>query len=168
MGVLESSLAILLAVGLVTLVGTIALILVLGYVVLTGWRGFSKLSALLRIVASFLTGILVSALSMPLGSVIPIPFVPTLLVAAGMWLVLRKLTENSGVSQVENLSVDQAETIAHQTLQSRLINVALTATGAEIEGNRWKLSFQGSDSKAYEVTVDAHTGHPISWGKTAK
>jgi hypothetical protein len=163
---LQFSLGALLAVGLMLLVGAIGLVFIVGYVVLTGWLGSSRTPLLLRLIASFLLGLTVVGLAAPLGAFIPIPLLPVVLVTAGFWLLLRKLSGlSSSVAGRDKILVEQAEAIALQTLQARLPNIALTATGSRMEENGWNISFIGSNGEPYQALVDSRTGSLYNWGK---
>jgi hypothetical protein len=164
---IQFSLAAMILIGTTLLLGAIALIFISGYVALTGWRGASTMPLLLKVTATFLLGLFICAVAALLGAYIPIPILPIVIVTAAFWLIFRKLSEASQPrSAGAGVSVAQAEAIALQTLQTRLPNVALTATGAQTEADNWKLTFQGSDGNTYQATVDPQTRNIHSWGPT--
>jgi hypothetical protein len=167
-GVLQTSLGVLLTLGIGLLAGAIFLVILIGYLVLTAWHGFSRIPLIFKLLASFLAGVIVFLLAMPLGAILPIPFLPTVVVATVVWLVLRSLSHVFGSSSDLRITVDRAEEIAQQILQTHLNNVAVTSTGSTLSGRLWKVSFLGSDNQVYEVNVDSQTGATLRWGAVVK
>jgi hypothetical protein len=164
---LQSSLGMLLVFGVILMIGALVLILTVGYIALTGWRDFSSIPALLKLILAFVVGLVILGLSSPLGTIIPIPFLPTVIVAAGLWVLLRQLSGRDWLaSERYEIGVEEAEAKARQDLQTRIPNVALTAAGAQIEEGRWKLNFTGNDGSLYNVVIDARTGGTLGWGKS--
>jgi hypothetical protein len=164
---IQFSLAAMALMGSILLLGAIALIFISGYIALTAWHSSSKMPMLLRLTAAFLLGLVIFTLAAPLGALIPIPVLPIIIVTAAFWVILKKISEGSqSGSAGGGVSVAQAETIGLQALRTRMPNITLSATGAQMDANKWKLSFLGSDGKTYQATVDPHTGTIHSWGQT--
>jgi hypothetical protein len=168
LGVFQTSLGVMLTVSAGLLAGTIFVVMLIGYLVLTALRGFSRIPLIFKLLASFLAGIVIFVLSMPLGAILPIPFVPTVIVATMLWLMLRTLSRALGSSGDLAITVYRAEEIAQQILQSHLNNVAVSSAGSRLSGRVWKVNFLGSDNQAYEVNVDSRTGATLGWGAVVK
>lgn len=168
LGGIQTSLAVLVTVGIGLLAGTLCLVMVIGYLVLTGWRGFSRISMIFKLLDSFLAGVVIFLLSMPLGTILPVPFLPTVIVAVVLWLVLRRLSQGVQSSDGPGITVDRAETIAAQILQTHLNKISISSVGAKLHGKLWKVSFLGSDNQVYEVNIDSRTGATLGWGSVVK
>jgi hypothetical protein len=167
--VLQTSLGVLLTLGIGLFVGAIVLVILIGYFALTGWRGFSRVPLIFKLLTSFLAGIVIFLVAMPLGAFLPVPLLPTVIVGIVAWLALRSLTHVFGPHANLGITVDRAEEIAQQLLQTHLNSgVAVTSTGSTLSGRLWKVSFRGTDNRVYEVNVDSQTGATLGWGAVAK
>lgn len=162
---IQFSLGAIVVIAFMLLLGAIALVFISGYIAITGWYGSAKMPMLLRLTAAFLLGLVIFALAAPLGAFIPIPILPIAIVTATFWYILRKMSEAShSGGAADGVSATQAEAIGLQALRTRIRNIVLTPTGAQMVAGEWKLSFLGSDGRTYQATVDPRTGTIYSWG----
>jgi hypothetical protein len=144
------------------------LILGLGYLTLTGWRTMPPLPRLVKLGFAAALGLLALLLSRPLAIVLPLPVVPTLISALGLWILLRVLSNHVTLHPphpVASISLDTAILQARRylsTLEPLASEVELRA--ATKESNDWQIALQApASANTYHVTIHPETGEVIQW-----
>lgn len=155
-GNLFDTLRFLLIIGVVVFVLAIALVLGLGYLVLTGWRGYRRIPFALRIAFAFLIGLSVFSLAAPLGLLLPIPFASITLATIGLWGLLRSISSFTLQEEELPMSIVEAELLGSSYIASRQPSVGrLTPTGAIHGENSWTLQYSSEAGVNFEVKVDS-------------
>ena len=136
-----------------------------GYIVLTGWREQQKLPKAIRILIAFALGALAFSLSGPISSILPIPFLPTVITTILLWGMLRTISNLIPTKEAENITINAAIAAAQQIIKE----VEPTAQSTEILetkliGKSWKVSLLSNPStRKYEIEIDAENGGVTRW-----
>ncbi len=149
------ALRFLLIVGVVVFALAVALVLGLGYVVLTGWRSYRNIPFALRLAFAFLLGLTIFSLAAPLGLLVPIPFASVTAVTIGLWALLHSLS-NFASSDNLPMSITEAEILGSSYITASNPSAKnLRPAGAVYKGNQWILQYTDEGEERFEVKLDA-------------
>jgi hypothetical protein len=139
-----------------------------GYIALTGWKDHRKIPKGIRLLLAFTLGVLVFSLSGLISMILPIPFLPIVLMTIVFWGTLRGISTAFFNNQVANLQVVEAIDAAKQLIEQ----VEPNAQNVEIidstaDSKSWRVSlFSNNSKRKYEVLLNKQDGDVTSWKST--
>ena len=151
--------------GLVIILIAVLAVFGFGYIILTGWRQYRRIPKAVRLLLAFTLGALAFSLAGPISLILPVPFLPTVLITILLWATLRAFSDVFPNSEPEPVKVDEAIASARYLVKQ----VDPTAANVEVieskaNGKYWKVTMLSKPSaKKYEVEVDMEKGGVIGW-----
>ena len=154
--------------GFIMIVFAVTAVFVLGYVVLTGWRGHRQIPKVIRLLLAFILGALVFSLSGPLSMVIPIPLVSVILTTLLLWAVLRTISNLLQHNEQESIGIDEAILSARDFIKQVEPSANIKVLESRTNGNNWKITLctDSPSFKKYNVNIDTKTGGIVEWKST--
>jgi len=151
---------------LITIALMVALLLTfgLGYCALTGWRNYKALPKVIRILLAFILGIAIFFLQGPMAMLIPVPFLPLLIVTVLLWTVLRALSNflvkgGEDSTQEEAIDLGKAFSTAYSFLRKLVpAEEELVVEESKMVGDAWEIVLSTTKSGKYKIRVDRFGG----------
>jgi hypothetical protein len=152
-----------------TIAVTIMIIFGVGYFTLTGWHNYKSMSKLLRLFLAFILGYVAFTASGPIAMLIPVPLLPTIIVAILLWAVLRSissfLSEKSPSQKDGTVEIEKAIATAKSFLKKLdpstkefIIQEVKMVDGA------WEaLLLSKQSGQKYKVKIDGSSGGVVVW-----
>jgi len=153
--------SILLIIIAVVFVILVAWTTALGYFVLTGWCRYRQIPLGIRLLAGLLIGTAITFVSAPVGLLIPIPLVPSVIAAVVAWYLLRRLLAPNSVERQPDIS--QVERTAIQHLRSEGELDPIRTLDLHLENNAWDgLFLAGRQGTPYRMRINADDARVLS------
>jgi hypothetical protein len=154
------------------IIGTIVIIIALlsifgfGYLALTGWRNYKKISKGIRFWFSFLIGVAIFSISGPISALLPIPFLPIALTAILFWGILRTISTLL-IDEANDFDIPITQAIVNANELVKKIDPNpqnFELISSEGDKKSWRILFCSKNSqKQYEIQVDKQNGGIMKW-----
>jgi hypothetical protein len=159
--VVQYALVVSFAVTLILFFGALGL----GYLMLTGWTGYRAMPLVFRLVLSFALGVIATMFSGPLSILLPVPLIPTLVIALLIWGCFRAVSSHLKSDKMERIAFSDAYTLAQghvRNLDPRIESLELLES--EYENLDWRVVMKALPiDTTYEVKIDGEGGGVSQW-----
>ena len=156
----------------VTLIVSTLIVFVLGYLILTGWRGHKNIPKILRLCFAFALGYAALMFSGPISMLIQIPILPTVISSIILWIILR-LISSSFTSKDPygkshgNISIEKAIDSAISFLKKIEPEIERSdVSEANVMDGIWEILISSKKfGGKYKVSVDGSSGGILAWSR---
>lgn len=159
--------------GLLMLITTIIIIIIIvmfllilgvGYLVFTGWKHRKQVALPLKLIITFILGVITFILAGSISILIKIPIIPIFLATTIIWVVLRLISSHIG-SAKNYVSLEEAVEIV-KSLHIKLTgspSVEIVEAELQPSDNTWLIRIGD-----LEYRVDASSGDVVKWGRSSR
>jgi hypothetical protein len=140
------------------------LILGVGYLVFTGWKHRKQVALPLKLIITFILGVITFILAGSISILIKIPIIPIFLATTIIWVVLRLISSHIG-SAKNYVSLEEAVEIV-KSLHIKLTgssSVEIVEAELQPSDNTWLIRIGD-----LEYRVDASSGDVVKWGRSSR
>ena len=140
---------------LTLIIAAMAFILIItGYLIFTGWKHRSEIPLIFKFLIIIILGLFAFILAAPISMFVKFPFVPLIISATLLWIILRIISNQ----------IDLKRSVEFSTIIKKLkdLDNNLEINEAKLNKNEWIIYAKKND-KLIEYKFDAKTGELKTW-----